>query len=146
MKYLKRFNESNDYYEQIFNFNKLDSNGELTKYGKISGDDIEMSNHDISVLGKYGFNKIKTGIRIYPTGSVSGYLSRKYLRLTGIYGSTDDKYNTITVWKRVDDWFFVEVFGGRWNKDDSLSTQFNHWYICDQVEGVVKLLKDKGLI
>ena len=55
MKYLKRFNESNDYYEQIFNFNKLDSNGELTKYGKISKDDIEMSNHDISVLGKYGF-------------------------------------------------------------------------------------------
>jgi len=137
MKYLKRFNESNDYYEQIFNFNKLDSNGELTKYGKISGDDIEipdeqMSNHDVSVLGKYGFGRVE-----YFTHKP---MVSKYLRLTG----EDNKI--ITVWKRADDWFFVEVVGGKWNKDSSLSTSFNHWYICDQVEGVVRLLKDKGLI
>jgi hypothetical protein len=144
-----KFNESNDY-EQIFNFNKLDDNGELTSYWKVkSGGGAEMNSHDILVLSRLGFNCDKAkrdGKRNYSECQAVKCCCGGNYHPQCDPNKINDKYKTITVWKWADEWFSVEVIGGDWNPKNHLNTQFTHRYICDQIDGVVKLLKDKEFI
>lgn len=120
MKYLRKFNESNDYYEEIpnvFEFDKL-----LNFYHKFSKREIDyiidFYKNDNDIL--LSVNDVKIKIK----KTIEGY------------DDFGDKFKFFTksiIYKGYDEWYFLE-------RNIERTPEY---YKADQIDGLLKLLKDK---
>ena len=128
MKYLKLFEGYLDEYYQKITFNDF----EVYQYGKDNSvnNRVDFDRKLMINLGSLFTEGFKFGT-LYIGGSIYGM---------AINGNRE----SILIIQLEDEWFLV-----RQQVEDIMSGPYNesyNYYRCDQVEGLKKLLKDKGII
>ena len=128
MRYLKRFNESNSYYEEIT----------ITDFFDL--DIINIEDKYLDMLKKYN---IKHDIRLQRGKStfIIGTLNLKFKTAQERMDSLKKHpgyFKEIEIWELRDEWFIVNI--------NDLSIAQEIYYKCDQWSGVIDLLKDNRII
>ena len=161
MRHIKPFNENNEYYWEVNRHDIVAPNGPIGLYnqywqsdttGLISGKS-KFNDYQKKILKKVKTGDTKLKYHKYSVEIITDSKTKK-----GGYGKGSWKITTwksYDIWKYEDEWFNVTE---RDMRSDSSTLnmamdvdyhgrtikQIN--YKCDQFEGLVKLLKDKGLL
>ena len=114
MRYLKRFNESDQLYKQL----------DITEWEEISDRErtVRFEDKDISILDSF--------LRMYFSDADINISDREKRVIIDL--SVDGVGHTIYVWKEEDDWFDVTIL-----------TSSEELWRCDTMDGLKKLLLDK---
>lgn len=107
----------NDYYELV----------NVNYTGLALKNSIEISSKEIDIIMSYIDSEI-------------------YIQHIGINYSFKTKkigYNTITLFKIPDEWYFIYYFKSRSKNQDGQDLGGYTCYKCDQFDGLIKLIKDK---
>ena len=132
MKYLKKFNESKDYYEEIPEDYFLESQDDI----------LPFTNREIEMI-KSICDEINTKLKAPKVRDLDNEVYELTL-ITNVSGVDDfgNKQRRSLIYKIEDDYF---LFG--FNVDSSLtfrlSTLSSTFYKADQIDGLLKLLNDK---
>ena len=135
MKYLKRFNESNqEFYYQVDGINKDNKR-------RISMDRSIISQIESRLLPIFYIKP-----ELYMTNPNDRYFFEPPMKFDDIYASiyyTGDFY--VDIFPLDDEYFDVEILDTRLEQYGK--TRFNSvYYRCDQLEGLLKFLKDENII
>jgi hypothetical protein len=127
MNHLRKFNEhiKSDYYEEIPLY---DFKNKISPYGEIS-EIIEFNDKDYNIIKSRLNDNIDINHLPYEGREVKG----GEVNIVKIKG---DGISTIYLYENMDEWFFIREKGFTGSK----------YYQCDQFEGLLMLLKDKGII
>ena len=139
MRHLKRFNENvSDYYQLIDKLEFIEATGDT--FNADDRDDIENINKTIDVEQK-NIDIIKKNLKSeYVVMEFRGVLDGcKFITIGRIVTSTRNRVrlNNCYVYQCDDEWMYVE-----WT---NYNNNVEAYYKCDQIEGLLTLLSDKGL-
>lgn len=134
MKHLKRFNESYDIVNGIIFFEDKDWS-KIEDYKWEIFDYLESANYPIRhkiLIHDFGHNSVQM---LHITSTKHIILKSPISGSTRIAPPID-----VAIAVDSDEWFYVELTS---NTNKPLSTTKTNYYRCDQLEGLLELLKDK---
>ena len=127
MKYLKMFESFGDYYSEI------SSHGYATR-----GDDVEVMTENDFFKIKYEMKS--KGWKVFSYQDTMGRNTEDFKNICKIIFDKEDEffYRKVIITKMSDEWYYIFLRENPWGGNDVKNT----YYKADQMEGLIKLLKD----